>query len=59
LSAAVYGLPPARRLAIVLRYDAELPVCEIAVLLGRSAPAVREMIDDALERVGQSVSSTP
>ena len=35
----------------VLRYDAELPIGEIAVLLGRSAPAVRIMIDDALDRL--------
>jgi hypothetical protein len=51
LSVAVHGLPASQRIALVLRYDAELPVREIAVLLGASPPAVRLMLDDALARL--------
>jgi hypothetical protein len=51
LTVAVGDLPTAQRIALVLRYDAELPIGEIAALLGSSAPAVRSMIDDALDRL--------
>ncbi|OLB66289.1 MAG: hypothetical protein AUI10_03125 [Actinobacteria bacterium 13_2_20CM_2_72_6] len=47
LAAAVSRLPAVQRVALVLRYDAELPVSEIAVLLGASPPAVRALLDDA------------
>ena len=64
LCAAVHALPPEERVALHLRYRAELPVPEIAALLGCSAATARGLVDRArhgvarMPRDGRGLSST-
>jgi hypothetical protein len=51
------ALAPEQRVALALRYGAELPVPEIAALLGLTPPAVRRLVDDALCRLGEAARS--
>jgi len=55
LSAAVGALPAGQRVALALRYRAELAVPEIAALLGIPAPAVRDLIDVAPRRLRELI----
>jgi RNA polymerase sigma factor (sigma-70 family) len=46
---AVEGLPERQRLAIYLRYRADLPYEEIGAILGIAAPSVRSHVSRALD----------
>ena len=58
LGAALDRLTPVARTIIVLRYLEDLPVTEIATLLGRPAGTIRRISADALRALAPHLTDT-
>ncbi|HYL53022.1 MAG TPA: sigma-70 family RNA polymerase sigma factor [Acidimicrobiia bacterium] len=52
LSAAIARLPERQRVALVLRYLADLPVADVAAAMGCAVGTVKSTLHAALERLG-------
>jgi RNA polymerase sigma-70 factor (ECF subfamily) len=52
----VAELPPAMRAAIVLRYYSDLPVEQIATVLGKSPNTIKAQLQTALDRLRRSLA---
>lgn len=56
LLAGVAGLPQAMRAAVVLRYYSDLPVDEVAAVLGKSPNTIKAQLQTALDRLRRSLA---
>lgn len=57
LVGALERLPPRTRAAVVLRYYADLPVTDIATVIGTSVNTVKSQLHDALARLREFVDT--
>ncbi len=57
LLGALRALSPNQRAAVVLRYEADLPVAEVARMMGLSAPTVRVHLHRARRRLRELLGS--
>ena len=56
LLAGVAELPPAMRAAVVLRYYSDLPVEQVAAVLGKSPNTIKAQLQTALDRLRRSLA---
>jgi RNA polymerase sigma-70 factor (ECF subfamily) len=56
LLAGVAGLPVRMRAAVVLRYYADLPIAEVAAILGKSENTIKAQLQTALDRLRRSLA---
>lgn len=56
LLAGIADLPPAMRAAVVLRYYSDLPVEQVATVLGKSPNTIKAQLQTALDRLRTSLA---